>query len=95
MNADSFREAFGHSKPRLLKKGAGCIAANGSRISSLGMFEIEMTIRGRKFTHTVTVVEELNDNILGIDFIHQHKLNYDSTSKQKTFAHMLKTHFTQ
>ena len=28
-------------------------------------------------------------NILGIDFMHQHKLNYDATSKQITFAHML------
>jgi hypothetical protein len=47
-----------------------------------------MTIRGRKFTHPVTIVEEIN-NILGIDLMHQHKLNYDSTSKQITFAHML------
>jgi len=48
-----------------------------------------MTIRGRKFLHPVTVVEELNDNIFCIDFMHQHKLNYDATSKQITFAHML------
>jgi hypothetical protein len=89
MNADSFREAFGHQKPRMVKKSAGCIAANGSRMESMGIFEIEMTIRGRKFTHHVTVVEDLNDNILGIDFMHQHKLNYDSTSKQITFAHMM------
>jgi hypothetical protein len=34
-------------------------------------------------------VEELNDNILGIDFMHQHKLNYDAASKKITFAHML------
>jgi hypothetical protein len=34
-------------------------------------------------------VEDLNDNILGIDFMHQHKMNYDSTSKQITFVHML------
>ena len=47
-----------------------------------------MTIQGRKFTHPVTVVEDINDNILGIDFMHQHKMNYDSTSKQITFAHM-------
>jgi hypothetical protein len=89
MNADSFRESFGHSKPRLLKKSAGCIAANGSRMDSMGIYEIKMTIRGRKFVHPVTVVEDLNDNILGIDFMHQHKLNYDATSKQITFAHML------
>ncbi len=37
----------------------------------------------------VTVVKDLNDNILGINFMHQHKLNYDATSKQITFAHML------
>ncbi len=58
-------------------------------MSSLGIFEIEMTIRGRKFIHPVTVVEDLNDNILGINFMHQHKMNFDSTSKQITFAHML------
>ncbi len=89
MNADSFWEWFGHSKPKLLKKSAGCIAANGSKMDSMGIYEIEMTIRGRKFVHPVTVVEDINDIILGIDFMHQHKLNYDSTSKQITFAHML------
>ena len=89
MNADNFRESFGHSKPKLLKKSAGCIAANGSKMDSKVIYEIEMTIRGRKFVHPVTVVEDINDNILGIDFMHQHKLIYNSTSKQITFAHML------
>jgi hypothetical protein len=37
----------------------------------------------------VTVVEDINDNILGIYFMHHHKLNDNSTSKQVTFAHML------
>ncbi len=55
----------------------------------MGIYEIDMTIRDRKFLHPVTIVEDLNDNILGIDFLHQLKLNYDSTSKQITFAHML------
>jgi len=55
----------------------------------MGIFEIEMTIRGRKLSHHVTVVEDLNDNILRIDFMHQNKLNYDTTSKQITFAHMM------
>ncbi len=58
-------------------------------MDSMGIYEIEMTIRGRKFVHPVTVVEDLNNNILGIDFMHQHKLNYDAHSKQITFAHML------
>jgi hypothetical protein len=37
MNADSFRESFGHSKTKLLKKSAGCIAANGSKMDSMGI----------------------------------------------------------
>jgi hypothetical protein len=89
MNANSFGESFGHSKQKLFKKSAGCIAANGTRMSAMGIYEIEMTIRGRKSLHPVTVVEDINDNILGIDFMHTHKLNYDSRSKQITFAHML------
>jgi hypothetical protein len=48
-NADSFRDSFGHSKPKLLKKSAGCIAANGSKMDSMGIYEIKMTIRGRNF----------------------------------------------
>jgi hypothetical protein len=88
MNADSFCELFGHNNPKLLKSSASCITANDSKMDYMGIYEIEMTIRGRKFLHPVTVVEDINDNILGIDFMHQQKLNYDSTSKQITFAHM-------
>jgi hypothetical protein len=58
-------------------------------MSSMGIYEIKMTIIGRKFTHPVTVVEDINVNILGTDFMHQHRLNYNWTSKQITFAHML------
>ncbi len=35
------------------------------------------------------MVKDINDNILGTDFMHAHKLNYNSTSKQITFTHML------
>jgi hypothetical protein len=38
--------------------------------------------------HPVTAVEDINDNIIGIDFMHVNQMNYDS-SKQITFAHML------
>jgi hypothetical protein len=55
----------------------------------LGVYEITMTIRGRKFVHQVTVVEDINDNIIGINFMHQNKMNYDTHSRQITFSHML------
>ncbi len=87
MSANSFRESFKHTRPKLLSKSAACIVANGSLMNSLGVFEIEMTII--KFLHPVTVIDDINYNILGIDFMHTHKLNFDSTSKQITFAQML------
>jgi transposase InsO family protein len=89
MNANSFRQAFSGKRPKLLHQGTGCVAANGSKMNSLGVFELPMTIRGRSFLHPVTVVEDINDNIIGIDFIHANRMNYDAASKQITFAHML------
>jgi hypothetical protein len=89
MNVNSFRQAFKNSKPKLIKNGNGCVAANGSKMNSLGVFEIPMTIRGRKFVHPVTVVEDINDNIIGIDFMHINKMNFDMHSRQITFSHML------
>jgi len=89
MNANSFRQAFKNSRPKKINNGNGCVAANGSRMNALGVFEIPMTIRGRKFVHPVTVVEDINDNIIGIDFMHLNKMNYDTHSRQITFSHML------
>jgi Retroviral aspartyl protease len=93
MNSDSFRESFGHQRPRLITNSAGCIAANGSRMESMGIYKIEMTIRGRKFLHPVTIVEDLNDNILGIDFMHQHKLMHIPNKLHSPIYSQ--THFTQ
>jgi hypothetical protein len=70
MNANSFRQAFSGKRLKLLHQGTGCVAANGSKMFSLGVLELPMTIRGRKFLHPVTVVEDINDNIIGIDFMH-------------------------
>ncbi len=72
-----------------MHQGTGCVAENGSKMNSLGVFELPMKIRGRSFLHPVTVVEDINDNIMGIDFMHANKMNYDTASKQITFAHML------
>jgi hypothetical protein len=58
-------------------------------MNSLGVFEIPMTIRGKKFVHPVTVVEDMNENIIGIDFMHVNKMNYNTHSRQITFSHML------
>jgi hypothetical protein len=49
MSADSFKDAFKTTRPKLLKQDQKCMAANGSKMNSLGVFEIPMTIRGEIF----------------------------------------------
>ncbi len=55
-------------------------------MSSYGVFEVDLCIKGKKFTHPVNVIEELNKNIIGIVFIHAHKLTYDVISRKVMFA---------
>jgi hypothetical protein len=70
MNKDSFELAFRHSKPRQISKPQSCVAASGDKMSSYGVFEVDLFIKVKKFTHPVNVIKELNENIISIDFIH-------------------------
>ncbi len=85
-NKESFELAFGHSKPKQILKPQSCVAASGDKMSSYGVFEVDLFIKGKKFTHPVNVIQELNENIIGIDFIHAHKLTYDVISCRVKFA---------
>jgi hypothetical protein len=67
MNMDSFELPFGHSKPRQISKPQSCVAASGDKMSSYGVFEVDLFIKGKEFTHPVNVIKELNENI-----IHRH-----------------------
>jgi hypothetical protein len=55
-------------------------------MNSLGVYEVDLYIKGQKFTHPVNVINELNDNIIGIDFMHRNKLIYDVNTRQDKFA---------
>jgi hypothetical protein len=54
-------------------------------LTARGIYEIDLWIKGRKLTHAVNVIEVLNDNIIGIDFMHKHKLTYDEEKQQVKF----------
>jgi hypothetical protein len=64
--------AFGHSKNKQISKPQSCVAGTGDKMSSYGVFEVDLWIKGKTFTHPVNMIEELNENINinGIDFIH-------------------------
>ncbi len=44
-----------------------CVAGSGNNMSSLNIFEEELTVKGRKFTQLVNVINELSDNIIAND----------------------------
>ena len=86
MNSRSFNAAFGNQKPKKIANAQSCVAASGDAMNSLGVYEVDLHIKGQKFTHPVNVINELNDNIIGIDFMHRNKLIYDVNTRQVKFA---------
>jgi len=55
MAAESFKAAFPHSKPVRVQNAQHSTAASGNQMNSLGIFEIDLQIKGKNFTHTVTM----------------------------------------
>jgi predicted aspartyl protease len=86
MNSRSFNAAFGNQKTKKIANAQICVAASGDAMNSIGIYEIDFYIKGQKFTHPVNVINELNDNIIGIDFMHRNKLVYDVNTRQVKFA---------
>jgi hypothetical protein len=82
MNSRSFNVAFGNQKPKKIANAQSCVAASGDAMNSIGVYEVDLYIKG----HPVNVIIELNDNIIGIDFMHRNKLIYDVNTRQVKFA---------
>jgi len=86
MTAESFKAAFPHNKPRRVQNAQHCTATSGNQMNSIGIFEIDLEIKGKIFKQTLNVIDRLTDNIIGIDFMHKHKLHYDVQTHQVTIA---------
>jgi hypothetical protein len=86
LNKESFDLAFGRSKPKQILKPQSCVAASEDKMSSCGVFKLYLFIKGKKFTQPVNIIQELNKNIIGIKFIHAHKLTYDVIACRVKFA---------
>ncbi len=86
MNSQSFNAAFGSQKPKKISNVQSCVAASGDAMNSIRVYKVDLWIKGQKFTHPVNVTTELNDNIIGIDFMHRNKLIYDVNTRQVKFA---------
>ena len=56
--------------------------ASGDNLKQYCTFMLQMTIRGKIYSHPVIILTNLNDCILGIDFIHKHKISHDALKRQ-------------
>jgi gag-polyprotein putative aspartyl protease len=70
MTANSFNATFPHDKPRRVQNAQHCTTASGNKMHSLGIFKIDLEIKGKKYRHQINVIDQLTDNIIGIDFMH-------------------------
>ncbi len=86
MTKASFNAAFPHQKPHRVQSSQHCTATSGDKLNSLGIYEIDLFIKGKKFTHPINVMDTLTDNIIGIDFRHKNKLHYDVQTRQVKIA---------
>jgi len=83
MNSRSFNAAFGSQKLKKISNSQSCVATSGDAMNSIGVYKVDLWIKGQKFTHVIT---ELNDNIIGINFMHHNKLIYKVNTRQVKFA---------
>ncbi len=82
MTSTSFHTAFPDKKPQKVQNAQDCVATSGNKMNSLGIYKIDLQIKGKTFTHRINVIDQLNNNIIGIDFMQKHKLHYDVQMRQ-------------
>jgi hypothetical protein len=58
MNSRSFNAAFRTQKPRKISNAQSCIATSGDAMNSIGVYKVDLWIKGRKFPHPVNVITE-------------------------------------
>ena len=86
MNKQSFETAFGCNGPLQISKAQNYIVASGDKMSLLGFLKMDLWAKGKIVTYAVSINNELNANIIGIDFFHIQKLMYGVHTKQVKFA---------
>jgi len=66
MTQDSFNAAFPHNQPRRVQNSQHCTATSGDKLNSLGIYKIDLIIKGEKFTRPINIMDTLTDNIIGL-----------------------------
>jgi hypothetical protein len=61
MTAESFHAAFPHYKAHRVQNAQHCTAASGNKMNSIGIFEIDLQIKGKTFMHNINVIDQLTN----------------------------------
>ncbi len=81
----AFKRIYGTSKlKKLPENGLKIKDAGGNDLGCKGTYIVPMQILGRKIMHDLVILEQVQDQILGIDFIKQHVMSYNAL-REKCF----------
>jgi hypothetical protein len=79
----AFRRIYGTTKIKKLPERSLKIKdAGGNDLGYEGTYLVPMQVLGRKVMHDLVVLENVRYQILGIDFIRQHKMSYNALTEK-------------
>jgi hypothetical protein len=55
-----------------LQNAQHCEVTFGDKMNSLGIYKIDQQMNGKTFSHHINVINQLNHNIIGINFMRKH-----------------------
>jgi hypothetical protein len=79
----AFKRIYGTSKLKKLPEiGLKIKDAGGNDLGYKGKYLVPMQILGRKIMHDLVILENVQDQMLGIDFIRKHKMSYNALTEK-------------
>ncbi len=79
----AFKRIYGTSNlKKVPEMGLKIKDAGGNDLGYKGTFLVPMQILGRKIMHDLVILENVQDHILGIDFIRQHTMSYNALTEK-------------
>ena len=77
-----FKDSFRNKPlPQKIHSTLNLKSVTGNALTQYGTFMLQMTIRGKIYSHPVNL-DSLNNCIMGIAFMHKHKVSYDASKRQ-------------
>lgn len=69
-----------------IDNGFTLMSASHNQLRSIGRYRVPLELKGRSMPFDFVVLENLNDDIIGVDFMHLYQLHYDPVNRRINIA---------